>query len=189
MVEYVLPVGKDVRPPSSGGTQWTLANTDLPITATASQQRFVVDAIRHISLAQYHRAFPTATSSVPHSLGALPPLCDSYLPPPASHPTVQRPLHSPRGTSLQRARNHFKLTSSHELLKFSLTDGTVEGNGLHCNSIIGCQYEMLRLYQTLVNGRQCPVSRTDIEKGRLQGGSFCACAWFDLLIFDLCWSR
>src|SRR2546428_327235 len=67
--------------------------------------------------------------------------------------------------SLQRARNHFKLTSSHELLKFSLTDGTVEGNGLHCNSIIGCQCEMLRLYQTLVNGQQCPVSLTDREKG------------------------
>src|SRR5205823_12638321 len=60
--------------------------------------------------------------------------------------------------SLQRARNHFKLASLHELLKFSRTDGTVEGNGLHCNSIIGCQCKMLRLYQTLVNGGSSPAA-------------------------------
>src|SRR5215475_2798581 len=90
MVAYLLPAGKDVRPPSSCGTQWTFATTDLPFTAMASQQHRVVDAMHHISLVQYHRAFPTATNCLPHWWEALPLLYDNDLPLPASRPTAQR---------------------------------------------------------------------------------------------------
>src|SRR4030095_16525885 len=93
-----LPVGKDVRPPSSGATHCTFAKTDLLITETALQQHLVVEAMRHISRVQSHRFFPTAPGPVPHWLEERSPRCDSDLPPPASRPTGQRPPRSPRRT-------------------------------------------------------------------------------------------
>ena len=77
--------------------------------------------------------------------------------------------------ALQRTRNHFKFTSAHELVKFSLTDGTVEYSSLHCHPMIGCQCEMLRLYHPPVNGPQCSGSLTDTEQGWVQGESLCSC--------------
>src|SRR5215469_6760048 len=101
MVEYLLPAGKDVRPPSSSGTQWTFANADLLITAITSRQHRIVDAIRHISLVRYHRVFPTEASYESHWWGELPPLYDNDLLPPASRPTAQHLPRSPRRTCPQ----------------------------------------------------------------------------------------
>src|SRR4029453_5208582 len=98
MVEYFLPVGKDVRPPSSGEPQCTFATTDLPITKPALQQHLVVEAMHQISLGQSQRGFPTAPGSWPHGLEERPARCDSDLPPPASRPTGQRPPRSLRRT-------------------------------------------------------------------------------------------
>ena len=78
-VAYVLPVGKAVRPPSSGRTQCIFAKTDLPIIATASPRRLVVDAMRHILLVSIatpqlatHSGFCTSTGT---TLRAIAPRC------------------------------------------------------------------------------------------------------------------